>query len=409
MLEPTPGPRILHDLRAAAAAPGVVDAYLAELGELVAIRSGTGDVAGVTRMADRLAGSLRGLGAEVTLRSDGPAGPTLVAELRGAAPGSRVALIGHLDTVASLADPDPALVVRDGRACGRGSVDIKGGLQLVVTALEAIRSITGVPLPAGELLVIMGPDEEVGSPVGRIAMTELVPGCAAALVLEPGRPSGALVVARKGMLQARIAIRGRAAHAGVEPEHGRSALLAAAHATVALHALTGLGGPEGGVTVNVGVIHGGSRPNVVAAEAALELDLRASTAAAMDAAMAAIRAVVAAPAVPDVTMELEVGSRFPPMERLPSTDRLLARVAEVGAGLGLEVGAVSTGGASDANLIATLGVPVLDGLGPIGGGMHGADEHVEVGALPDRLALVAGTILALTTASTGSGGPGAAR
>jgi glutamate carboxypeptidase len=397
MLEPTPEPRILHDLRTAADAPGVVDAYLTELGELVAIRSGTGDVDGVTRMADRLAGSLRGLGAEVALRVDGAAGPTLVAELRGAAPGPRIALIGHLDTVAALTDPDPALVVRDGRAWGRGSVDMKGGLQLVVTALEVIRSVTGVPLPAGELLVIMGPDEEIGSPVGRIAMTELVPGCAAALVLEPGRPSGALVVARKGMLQARIVISGRAAHAGVEPEKGRSALLAAAHATIALHAITGLGGPDGGVTVNVGVVHGGSRPNVVAADAVLELDLRASTAAAMDAAMAAIRAVVAAPAVPDVTMELEVGSWFPPMERLPSTDVLLARVAEVGERLGLVVGAVSTGGASDANLIATLGVPVLDGLGPIGGGMHGADEHVDVATLRDRIALVAGSILAIAS------------
>ena len=110
----------------------------------------------------------------------------------------------------------------------------------------------------------------------------------------------------------------------------------------------------------------------------------------------AIRAAVAAPAVPDVTMELEVGSRFPPMERLPTTDALLARVARVGAALGLEVGAVATGGASDANVIATLGVPVLDGLGPIGGGMHAADEHVDVASLPDRVALLAGAILELT-------------
>jgi glutamate carboxypeptidase len=392
----TPDPTTLQALRAVAAAPNATDRYLAELAALVAIRSGTGDADGVARVADRLAGSLRTLGAEVTLRSDGAAGPTLVAVLRGPAPGPRIALVGHLDTVGTPDDADPELVLRDGRAWGRGAVDMKGGLQLVVAALEAVRAVVGVPLPAGELLVIMGPDEEVGSPVGRIAMTELIPGCAAALVLEPGRPSGALVVARKGMLQARLHVRGRAAHAGVEPEKGRSALLAAAHATIALHAITGLGGPSAGVTVNVGVLHGGSRPNVVAADAALELDLRASTAAAMDAAMAAIRAVVAAPAVPDVTMELEVGSWFPPMERLPSTDALLARVAAVGAELGLSVGAISTGGASDANLIATLGVPVLDGLGPIGGGMHGADEHVEIGALPDRIALVAGAILALT-------------
>ena len=119
--------------------------------------------------------------------------------------------------------------------------------------------------------------------------------------------------------------------------------------------ITGLGGPAGGVTVNVGTLHGGTRPNVVPADAVLELDLRASTTAAMAAAEDAIRAVVAAPAVPDVTMELELGRRFPPMERLPSTDALLARVAAVGAALGLEVGAVATGGASDANVIADAG------------------------------------------------------
>jgi glutamate carboxypeptidase len=391
-----PGPVPLHALRAAAGDPGVTERFLAELSVLVATRSGTGDADGVARVADRLAGSLRALGAEVTLRTDGVAGPTLVAVLRGVTPGPRVALIGHLDTVGTPDDPDPELLIRDGRAWGRGAVDMKGGLQLILCALEVIRGVTGVPLPAGELVVIMGPDEEIGSPVGRITMTELVPGCAAALVLEPGRPSGALVVARKGMLQARVLVRGRAAHAGVEPEKGRSALLAAAHATIALHAITGLGGPEGGVTVNVGVVRGGTRPNVVAADAVLELDLRASTAAAMDAAMASIRAVVAAPAVPDVTMELVIGSWFPPMERLPSTDVLLAGVAGVGAGLGLEVGAVSTGGASDANLIATLGVPVLDGLGPIGGGMHAPEEHVDIATVPDRVALLAGAILELT-------------
>jgi len=374
-----------------------VERFLAELGALVALRSGTGDADGVKRVADRLAGALRGLGAEVELREDGPVGPTLVGVLRGPAPGRRLALVGHLDTVGAPGDPDPELVVRDGRAWGRGSADMKGGLLLVVEALAAIRAAGGVALPAGELVVIFGPDEEVGSPVGRVAMGALVPGCDAALVLEPGRPGGALVAARKGMLQARVEVRGRAAHAGVEPERGRSALLAAAHATVALHGLSGMGGPEAGVTVNVGTLRGGTRPNVVPAEAVLELDLRAATEPAFAAAEAAIRAIVAAPAVPDVTMELVETGRFPVMERLPTTDALLARIAGVGAALGLAVEGVATGGASDANLIASLDVPVLDGLGPIGFGMHGPDEALDVASLPDRIALLAGAILELTT------------
>jgi len=396
MTDPAPPADILAGIRTWVGTADAVDGFIAGLAELVAIRSGTGDADGVSRVADRLAVALRDLGAAVTLRTDGPGGPTLVAHVQGAAPGPRIALIGHLDTVAAPGAPEPILDLHDGRAWGPGSVDMKGGLLIVIHALRAIRHATGGVLPRGELVVIFGPDEEIGSPVGGIAMRALVPGCDAALVLEPGRPSGAVVVARKGMMQARVHVRGRAAHAGVEPEKGRSALLAAAHATITLHAITGLGGPAGGVTVNVGTLHGGTRPNVVAAEAVLELDLRASTTVAFDAAVAAIRAVVGAPAVPDVTMTLELGNRFPPMERLPSTDALLARVMRVGAALGLEVGAVATGGASDANVIATLGVPVLDGLGPIGGGMHGPDEHVDLATLPDRVALLAGTILELT-------------
>ena len=396
MTDPQVSPEQMAALRSWSGAPGAVDRFVAELAELVAIPSGVGDAVGVARVAEALAAPFRDLGAAVELRSDGPAGPTLVAQLTGARPGRRLALIGHLDTVGAPDDPAPRLDVRDGRAWGMGSVDMKGGLLLAVHALQAIRVVAG-GLPFGEVLVIDGPDEEIGSPVGSVAMRELVPGCDAALVLEPGRPSGALVVARKGMLQARVRVTGRAAHAGVEPDKGRSALLAAAHATIALHALSGtVGGAAGGVTVNVGTMHGGTRPNVVPAEATLELDLRATTVTAMDSAIAAIRAVCAAPAVPDVTMDLTIATSFPPMERLPSTDAMLARVAGVASMLGLSPGAVATGGASDANTIAGLGVPVLDGLGPIGGGMHGPDEHIELAALPDRVALLAGAILELT-------------
>ena len=148
-------------------------------------------------------------------------------------------------------------------------------------------------------------------------MRELLPGSAAALVLEPARANGALVAARKGMLHAAVRVRGRAAHAGVEPEKGRSAILAASHAILALHAIGEVGGGIAGVTCSVGTIDGGTRPNVVAEEVVLELDLRAPTALAMAEAEAAIGAILAAPAVPDVTMTLEPAGRFPPMERSP--------------------------------------------------------------------------------------------
>ena len=140
---------------------------------------------------------------------------------------------------------------------------------------------------------------------------------------------------------AAVRVRGRAAHAGVEPEKGRSAILAASHAILALHAIGEVGGGIAGVTCSVGTIDGGTRPNVVAEEVVLELDLRAPTALAMAEAEAAIGAILAAPAVPDVTMTLEPAGRFPPMERSPQTDVLLALVAAVGAPLGIAVTAVA--------------------------------------------------------------------
>lgn len=381
-----------------AAARSAAPRFVEELASLVAIPSGTYDHAGVERVAEALAPWFAELGAAIEVRLDGePArcGPTLVARFTGERPGARIAAIGHLDTVAAAGDPAPALAIRDGRAYGMGAADMKGGLLALVHALRAIRAVTGSAVPAGELVVIAGPDEEIGSPAGSVAIRELVPGSAAALVLEPARANGALVAARKGMLQAQVRIRGRAAHAGVEPEKGRSAILAAAHATIALHAIGGHAGGIPGVTCSVGTIAGGTRPNVVAEEVVLELDLRAPTALAMAEAEAAIEAILASPAVPDVTMTLDVAGHFPPMERAPTTAALLAVVRRAGDALGIGITAVATGGASDANLVAALGVPVLDGLGPPGAGMHGPDESLELAAVPARVALLALTLLEL--------------
>lgn len=370
-----------------------VDAFLDQLAELVGIDSGTPDADGVDRVGDVLGGRLEALGALVELRRDGPAGRTLIARFPSRAPGPRVLIVGHLDTVfesgTTTARP---LVVRNGRAYGPGSADMKGGLLLLVHALEAIRELGQGPVPAGELVVVASPDEEVGSPVGSIAIRSEASRADVALVLEPARPTGELIATRKGMLQARLYLTGRAAHAGVEPERGRSAVLAAAHATIALHALTGR---PGGVTCSVGTIRGGTRPNVVPAEAALEFDLRASTREAMADAEAAIAELCARAAVEDVAIRLDPIGRFPPMQGTAMSEALLALAVAVGRGLGATIRAVATGGASDANTIADLGVPVLDGLGPVGGGMHSTDEYLVVGSIPERVALLGGLVVAL--------------
>jgi glutamate carboxypeptidase len=369
------------------------DAFLDQLAELVGIDSETLDTDGVDRVGEVLGGHLEALGALVELRRDGPAGRTLIARFPSRMPGPRILIVGHLDTVfeSGAADARP-LTIRDGRAYGPGSADMKGGLLLLVHALEAIRELGQGPVPAGELIVVASPDEEVGSPVGSIAIRSEASRADVALVLEPARPTGELIAARKGMLQARLHFTGRAAHAGVEPERGRSAVLAAAHATIALHALTGR---PGGVTCSVGTVRGGTRPNVVPDATTLEFDVRASTRDAMADAEAAIAELCARPAVDDVEIRLDPIGRFPPMESTAMSEALLALAIAVGRGLGATIRAVATGGASDANTIAELGVPVLDGLGPVGGGMHTAGEYLDIGSIPDRVALLGGLVVAL--------------
>jgi glutamate carboxypeptidase len=189
-----------------------------------------------------------------------------------------------------------------------------------------------------------------------------------------------------------VHLRGRAAHAGIEPEKGRSAVLEAAHKTIALQALNGR---WPGVTVNVGVIRGGTRPNVVPEAAELEIDLRGTTRAAMEEAEGAIRQICAATTVPDVTCELEERGRHWPMEKSAGTAWLVERAVEIAGRLGLELKDAATGGASDANTAAALGVPTLDGLGPIGGLDHSPGEYLELDSIVPRTTLLAGLLLSV--------------
>ena len=190
----------------------------------------------------------------------------------------------------------------------------------------------------------------------------------------------------------RFAVHGRAAHAGVEPEKGRSAVLEAAHQIVALH---GLNGRWPGVTVNVGVVQGGTRPNIVAESATLEIDVRAARRPDLEAVEAAIRAIADAPSVADTRTEVEVLSRHWPMEWTADSARLVEHAVAVAAHLGFELRDAATGGASDGNTTSGLGVPTLDGLGPIGGLDHAPGEYVELDSIVPRTTLLAGLLAAI--------------
>jgi glutamate carboxypeptidase len=368
--------------------------YLADLERLVDIDCGSYTTDGVNEVGRWVASFLSELGADIDLRPDpdGRFGNTVVATFRGAMQGPRVLLIGHMDTVF-----EPGTVVErpfridEGIAYGPGVTDMKSGLLAGLYALKAI--ITELDgLPFERLVFIANPDEEVGSPSSSPHIRAAAADMDACLVLECARANGDIVSARKGILEARITVNGRAAHAGVEPEKGRSAILEAARLTEDLHALNGR---WPGVTVNVGVIRGGTRPNVVAERCELDVDVRSVTADGLTVGEAAIREVAAATEVPDTTVDVDVHISWLPMERLARSARLVDHAKSVAERLGFTVTDTATGGASDANTTSGLGVPSLDGLGPIGGNDHSPTEYLDVDSIVPRTTLLAGLLLAI--------------
>jgi glutamate carboxypeptidase len=364
--------------------------FLDELERLVNIDCGSYTPDGVNRVADAVVASLVELGAEVERVPHEPAeghrriGDLVIGRLAGDGP--RLLLIGHMDTVFDPGTAAQRPYRSDGdRAYGPGVTDMKAGLLAGLHAIAALQEAGARP----SLTFVANPDEEIGSPFSSPHIRRLAPEHAAVLVLECARANGDIVSARKGIADYHLVLTGRAAHAGVEPEKGRSAILAAAHQVLAFHALNGRW-PT--VTVNAGVIHGGTRPNVVAERCELQVDLRAATAEAFEAAAAEVERIAASPAVDGVISELVRTAGHPPMEKSPAAARLVELAVAIAAELGFELHDAATGGASDANTTAALGIPTLDGLGPVGGDDHSVDEWLDLSSVAPRIALLASLI-----------------
>jgi glutamate carboxypeptidase len=361
--------------------------YRADLASLVNLDCGSYTPEGVNRVADAVAAALGELDARVERIPHRPGegerqlGDLVIGQVDGSGP--RLLLIGHMDTVF---EPGTAAArpfqISGERATGPGVSDMKGGLLAGLQALAALHEIGRRP----SVTFVANPDEEIGSPFSTPHIRRLVDEHDAALVLECARANGDIVSARKGIADLEVTLTGRAAHAGVEPEKGRSAIVEAAHQVLTLHALNGRW-PS--VTVNAGVIEGGTRPNVVAAECRLELDLRASTSAEFDAAAAEVQRIVAHPTVEGVSGELRRAAFHPPMERTPGNARLAGLAVAIAGELGFELHDTLTGGASDANTTTAAGLPTLDGLGPIGGDDHSADEWLDLSSVVPRTTLLA--------------------
>jgi len=361
--------------------------YLATLEQLVNVDCGSYTPEGVNGVADVVADALRGMGAEVERIPHRPTGEErqlgdlVIGRLSGTGP--RLLLIGHMDTVF---DPGTAAVrpyrSEGGRAFGPGVTDMKSGLLAGLHAIEALHA-TGV---RPSLTFVANPDEEIGSPFSSAHIRGLVPEHDAALVLECARANGDIVSARKGIADVHVTFTGRAAHAGVEPEKGRSAILEAAHQVLALHALNGRW-PS--VTVNAGVIHGGTRPNVVAEHCEMQVDVRAATVDEFAAVTAEVQRIVSATHVEGVRGELRPSAGHQPMEKSPASARLVALAISIAGELGFTLRDAATGGASDANTTSAGGLPTLDGLGPIGGDDHSADEWLDLESVVPRTTLLA--------------------
>jgi glutamate carboxypeptidase len=368
-------------------------AFVAGLEAMVNVDCGSYTPGGVNAIADRCEEMFRGGGWQVERRSHVPAegepqlGDLVIGRMTGEG-GPNVLLVGHTDTVFDDGTAaERPFRIEGSRAYGPGVSDMKGGLLAGFVAMEALRDVGFGGF--GTITYVCNPDEEIGSPFSGPVIRELAPAHDAAFVLECARANGDIVSARKGVTDYLVVFRGRAAHAGVEPQKGRHAVLAAAHATVSLQALNGR---WPGVTVNVGVARGGTRPNVVPERAVLEIDLRAATAVAQDAAEREVAAILAASPVEGVAVDTRSEGTHRPMEKGDATARLVDQARAIAGDIGFELSDTATGGASDGNTTSAAGVPTLDGLGPVGGGAHADDEWLDLGSVVARVTLLAALI-----------------
>jgi len=352
------------------------------LERLVRLESPSDNKAALDRCAAELARQWRRLGFSVRVIRQRQAGNHLLARLPGLTRARPILLLGHYDTVHPLGTLQRAPFRRErGRARGPGALDMKGGWVIALGAAAALRALH--LRPARPLLALATADEEIGSPSSRRLIERLARHCAAVLVLEPAAAGGALKTARKGTGEIELIVHGRAAHAGLHPERGVNAIHELA---LQIGRLLRLNTHARGLTLNAGVIEGGTRPNVIPDRARTVMDFRVARMAdarALERQLAGLQ-----PILPGARLEVRGGLNRPPMERTQSR-ALFTHARRLGRLLGLELEEATVGGGSDGNFTAALGIPTLDGLGAVGDGAHTLEEYVQVRSLPQRAALLA--------------------
>ena len=358
--------------------------YLDDLRLLSGIDCGTANAAGVNRVGAWVRARCAANGWAIRVHEGKSRGDVVEARVLGTGR-PRILLLAHMDTVyPDGVAADRPMRIEGNTIIGPGTADMKAGLLAGIYAVEALQALGHTPF--GEVVLLFTGDEEVGSPESGPLTAFIARTCDAALVLEAARASGAIVAARKGIIEYRMEVQGRSAHSGVEPEKGRSAILELAHKMIALHALNGT---VPSATVNVGLVEGGTALNVVPEAACARFEARALDPENLDRIDAAIRRVVEHTTVLDTTTSLSTHRGFPPMARTLAVNLLAGLAQDIAGELGFDLEAVSTGGGSDACLVAGTGTPVLDGLGPIGGDDHSPREWLALDSIVPRIALLA--------------------
>jgi glutamate carboxypeptidase len=351
------------------------------LKELVETESPSHEKAAVDQVGSLIAEEYRRLGAQVVIHPNTETGNHIEARLLSSTEKPGILLLCHMDTVFPLGTlKKMPFYEQDGKIHGPGVSDMKGGIVVALSALAAVAKEKQLKFPVTALFTS---DEEIGSNTARALIEDHARKSSLVLVLEPGMVDGALKTWRKGVGDFRVSVHGRAAHAGGDHQNGRNAIEEMAHQVLAIQKLTEY---DRGTTLNVGTIRGGIASNVVPDEAVIDVDLRVmlpGEAERIGLAMTALK-----PVLDGTTIEVTGGLNRPPM---PFSDLIKAtfeKVKVIAAGIGLELKASGTGGASDANFVAPLGIPVLDGLGPAGGGYHSEREYIFQNSLAERASLL---------------------
>ncbi len=355
---------------------------LVMLKDLVNIDSGSYDKAGVDKIGNYLSNGYQKLGFEIKKYKNEDLGDHIVLR-HHAADHPSILILAHMDTVFPQGTVEKRpFHIEENRAYGPGVIDMKAShVMLYFSICELIKQNHEA---YKHIEIVFNSDEEIGSKSSRAIIEEHAKRKQVALVLEPARADGSLVSARRGTGKYILEIQGKAAHAGIEPEKGRSAIEVLGHKIVKLHALSD---PEKGLHVNVGTVSGGSSANTIAESATATIDVRISNYDQANWIDRKIKEICAETEVEEVTTSLTGGINRFPMVYTEETERLLNFIKEEGTELGIPINHVFTGGGSDASLVSVLGIPTIDGLGPVGGKQHSDQEYLVLDSLPERTQL----------------------